>query len=261
MHPYRILIVTCLLSAVTTVTSEPLKVLLLSGLNNHNWRETTPCLKKILEESGRFAVETTEHPEQLAPGDLSKYDVIVSDWNSWKNKKIEEQWSPDLRKAYLDFVRNGKGHVVVHAGSCSFYKGWPEYQQLCGFAWKLGQTGHGPRHGFKVKPTEVDHPVTRGLEPFETTDELWNRPGVQPGVTVLAESFSAKEKRGTGAWEPSALVNAFGGGRNFALVLGHDAKAMSTPGFRALLTRGTEWAATGKVTLITPDIAGSAAGS
>lgn len=249
MHPLRIpVILSLLFFAATTVMAEPLKVLLLSGLNNHNWRETTPCLKKTLEESGRFKVTTTDHPESLTPGDLDTYDVIVSDWNSWKKKAIEEQWSPALRKAYLDFVRNGKGHVVVHAGSCSFYK-WPEYQQLCGFAWKLGQTGHGPRHSFRVKPTAVDHPITRGLEAFETTDELWNRPGVHPGVTVLTESFSAKEKRGTGNWEPSALVNVFGKGRNFALVLGHDAKAMSNPGFRTLLTRGTEWAATGEVTL------------
>ncbi len=249
------IIISCLLAAAATVTAEtePLKALILSGLNNHNWRETTPCLKKILEESGRFSVEVTESPEKLAPGDLDKYDVIVSDWNSWKNKKVEEQWSPELRKAYLDFVRNGKGHVVVHAGSCSFYKGWPEYQELCGFAWKLGQTGHGPRHDFRVKPTVVEHPITRGLEPFETHDELWNRPGTQAGVTVLTESFSAKEKRGTGNWEPSALVNAFGQGRNFGLVLGHDAKSMASPGFQALLLRGAEWAATGKVTMPAPD--------
>jgi len=240
------------LLAATALPAEPLKALILSGLNNHNWRETTPCLEKILVESGRFTVEITENPEKLAPADLDAYDVIVSDWNSWKKKAIEERWSPALREAYLEFVRNGKGHVVVHAGSCSFYKGWPEYQQLCGFAWKLGQTGHGPKHSFRVRPTAVDHPITRGLEPFETTDELWNRPGTQPGVTVLAESFSAKQKRGTGNWEPSALANTFGKGRNFALVLGHDAKAMSTSGFRTLLARGTEWAATGKVTAPAP---------
>jgi len=34
----------------------PLHVLILSGENNHDWRETTPKLKSILTASGRFAV-------------------------------------------------------------------------------------------------------------------------------------------------------------------------------------------------------------
>ena len=48
-------------------------------------------------------------------------------------------------------------------------------------------------------------------------------------------------------WEPSVVVGQYGQGRCFAIVLGHDAKAMENDGFRILLTRGVEWAATGKV--------------
>jgi hypothetical protein len=44
-------------------------------------------------------------------------------------------------------------------------------------------------------------------------------------------------------------VRAFGKGRCFALLLGHDARTMQNAGFQALLVRGTEWAATGKVTV------------
>jgi hypothetical protein len=36
-------------------------------------------------------------------------------------------------------------------------------------------------------------------------------------------------------------------------VLGHDAAAVSTPGFTVTFTRGAEWAATGAVTLAIPD--------
>jgi hypothetical protein len=35
--------------------------------------------------------------------------------------------------------------------------------------------------------------------------------------------------------------------------LGHDAAAMKSAGFIATLTRGTEWAATGNVTIPVPD--------
>jgi len=224
----------------------PAKVLILSGLNNHNWKATTPVLRAMLAEAGRFAVDVTENPEKLTPDELAKYDVIVSNWNSWKKKTVEKEWSPELRKAYLDFVRNGKGHVVVHAGSCSFYD-WPEVHKLYGATWKLGSTGHGPYHDFSVRMTGVKHPITQGVAEFRIKDELWHRPGLQSDVVVLAESFSAKEKRGTGSWEPCLTVNPLGKGRSVTLLLGHDAAAMERDGFKTLFIRATDWAATGAV--------------
>ena len=144
-------------------------------------------------------------------------------------------------------MRNGKGFVSVHAGSSSFYD-WPEYQQLAGGSWMLGQTGHGPAHEFMVKPVDESHPVTRGMTNFLTTDELWHRTGLQAGISVLATAFSARNRNGTGKDEPVAFTTDFGRGRGFNLLLGHDARAMEAMGFQTLLQRGTEWAATGKVT-------------
>ena len=45
----------------------------------------------------------------------------------------------------------------------------------------------------------------------------------------------------------------YGEGRVVATGLGHGPKAIGHPGFRALFTRGAEWAATGEVTLPLPD--------
>src|SRR6476646_4816848 len=39
-----------------------LKVLIIDGQNNHNWQQTTPVLKKILEDSGRFTVDVATSP-------------------------------------------------------------------------------------------------------------------------------------------------------------------------------------------------------
>ncbi len=44
----------------------------------------------------------------------------------------------------------------------------------------------------------------------------------------------------------------YGNGRVFATVLGHDVEAMSSTVFQVTLARGTEWAATGRVTLPVP---------
>lgn len=222
------------LLAGTSAAAEGLRVLIFSGQNNHNWRETTPKLKSILETSGRFAVEVTEQPAGCDAATLAGYDVIVSDWNTW-GPAAAKDWPDATRQAFLDFVRSGKGFVVVHAGGSSFTD-WPEYQQIAGAWWELGQTNHGAPHRFTVQPI-ADHPITRGLQPFRTTDELWQKPGIHPAATVLA----------TGDDQPLALVTRLGQGRGFALLLGHSAAFMEPAGFQLLLRRGVEWAATGQV--------------
>lgn len=215
--------------------ADRLRALIFSGQNNHNWRETTPKLKAILEAEGRFRVDVTDHPEQCDAAMLARYDVLVSDWNTW-GQPADANWPEATRAAFLEFVRSGKGHVVVHAGGSSFFD-WAEYQQIAGAWWELGQTGHGAPHRFTVKPV-ADHPITRGLQPFSTTDELWVKPGVHSSAKVLA----------TGDGQPLAVVTEFGKGRGFALLLGHSGAFMEHPGFQILLARGAEWAASGKVT-------------
>jgi type 1 glutamine amidotransferase len=146
----------------------------------------------------------------------------------------------------LKFIRDGHGFVAVHAGSSVFYD-WPEFQQIGGGSWKPGQTGHGHIHQFAVKPLNEDHPVTRGLTNFLTTDELWHRTALQTNIQVLATAYSAPDKGGTGRDEPVVFITHFGQGRSFTLLLGHDVRAMESDGFKTLLRRGTEWAATGIV--------------
>ena len=231
----------------------PIRVLILTGRNNHNWKETTPMLQKLLETSGPFRVDTTVPPQGLTKDNLQRYDVILSNWNSWGagSKEAEAAWTDEVREAYLDFVRGGKGHVTVHAGGSAFYEGWPEYRKVSLVFWDLGTTGHGRQHEFEVRIDQADHPVMAGLESFTIRDELWNKPGVTPGATVLASAYSDKqnEPRGTGQWEPSVVIANYGQGRCFATLLGHDAKIMENEGFQQLLVRGVQWAATGKVTL------------
>ena len=224
---------------------EPIRVLLISGHNNHNWRETTPVLKAILEEGDRFEVVVDEAPQDLTAEKLNDFDVIVSNWNWW-NAGQDPGWSDDTREAYLAFIRDGKGHVVVHAGSSSFYD-WDEYQKVGLASWKLGETGHGPRHDFPVQIVDTEHPITQGVEPFTIFDELWERPGVQEQATVLATGTLAYKEEEPAIQHPVVLVDDYGEGRCYTLMLGHDARAMESDGFQTLLTRGVEWAATGAV--------------
>jgi type 1 glutamine amidotransferase len=91
------------------------------------------------------------------------------------------------------------------------------------------------------------HAALAGLKEFTIRDELWNRPGIVAGATVLASAYSDKqqEARGTDQWEPSVVVAKYGEGRCFATLLGHDATVMENASFRRLLVQGVTWTARG----------------
>jgi type 1 glutamine amidotransferase len=216
-----------------------LNCLIVTGQNNHDWRATTPVLKDILERSGRFTVTVNEHPEACTAADFAPYDVILSNYNG-------KRWGATAEQAFLDFVRSGKGFVVIHAADNAFTD-WPEYVALIGGIW-AGAAGHGQQHEFLVRIVDHSHPITRGMSDFmHATDELYHRLEMQPNIHLLATAFDAPETDGTGRDEPIAWTVDYQGGRCFHNVLGHSAESMQDAGFVTLVQRGTEWAATGTV--------------
>ncbi len=237
--------------ASSLFAAEPIKVLLLSGQNNHNWKATTPLMVETLDATKLFDVTVTNTIEKMDPGSLDEFDVILSNWNLRKHRKgIPEhlKWSEELRTAYVNFVKSGKGHVAVHAGSSTFYD-WNDYQEICVATWKAG-THHGPKHEFEVRIDEAQHPVTAGLKGFRKWDELWEKIYISAeGATVLTSNYASEQFKGDNVWEPSTVISQFGKGRTAYTSLGHDTKAFESPEFRILLARLVEWAGTGKVTI------------
>ena len=109
------------------VAAPPLKALIVDGQNNHAWQETTPVLKRLLEESGRFTVDVATAPAKgqdmsgFQP-DFSKYAVVVSNYNG-------DPWSAQTQAAFEQYVRSGGGFVSYHAADNSFPQ-WKEYNQM-----------------------------------------------------------------------------------------------------------------------------------
>lgn len=229
----------------TAEDSGKIRVLLMTGQNNHDWKATTPVLKELIEGAGTFELTIDKKPWDLGPEAFGGYDVILSNWSMWPKLELDP-WDGDTKTAFLDYLADGGGLVVMHAGSSIHYK-WPAFQALVGKTWAKGITWHGAKHEFKVTPTG-DHPITRGVEPFAIFDELWRDMDPTGPYETLAIADTAKDQRKQGPQEPMLMTTSLGEGRGVNLVLGHDTKSLANKSFQTLFLRSLEWAATGDVT-------------
>lgn len=257
---------------------QKIRVLIVDGENNHDWRKTTPLLKQFLDDENRFTVDVSSYQKPMQatvqvankvsfPPDLSQYDVVVSNYNG-------RRWPEQFQKDFEARLKEGKlALVIVHAANNSFTD-WVEYNEMIGMGWrdksfgdrlKFNQEGkelrvakgsdedsdHRTVGPFSIIIRDEDHPVTKGMprEWMHHHDELYdNMRGPIHHVHVLATAFS----RGTQCHEPMIWTVEYGKGRVFHTPMGHDTNAMQCVGFATTLQRGTEWAATGKVTLPLP---------
>lgn len=264
--------------AFTLSARKPIKTLLITGQNNHNWQVSHVVLKQILENSGKFMVDYAISPAKGKDMstfvlDFTPYELVLLDYNG-------DAWPEKTNKNFLDYVNNGGGVVVYHAADNAF-AGWPEYNKICALGgwegrnetsgpwvyWHNGKLikdsspgaggSHGKQHEYILTSRNDTHPVMKGL-PYQwkhAKDELYDRMRGPGNIKdILYTAFSEKETGGSGREEPLVFTVDYGDARIFHTMLGHagatveDNPAMQCAGFQLTLLRGAEWAATGKVT-------------
>jgi len=244
-----------------------IKLLLIDGQNNHDWKRCSPVMIDTLNATGRFSIDrATVAKEDIANfrPDFSKYDVVLSNYNG-------EPWLQETQDSFVKYMKKGGNLVVVHAADNSFPK-WKEFNEMIGLGgwkgrnekdgpyvyWKDGKIvrdeskGRGGSHGrpweYKVVVREKNHPITRGLptEFLMVKEELYDRlRGPAKNMTVLATALA---EGGSERHEPVLMTISYGKGRVFHTVMGHSHTSMGGVAFQETLIRGTEWAATGEVT-------------
>lgn len=250
---------------VAQLHAERLPVLIIDGQNNHDWKLTTPVLKSVLEGSGRFSVEVfsaiNEDAWKTKAPDFTRYRAVVLNYYG-------APWPASAWSGFEKYMKDGGGLVAIHAALAAF----PEndaYNRMIALGWR--KAGQGTRLGFDQKgapvsettggdsnhgafgPFAIDtrvpkHPITAGF-PAQWTqapDELYHTlRGPARDLKILATALSPV----THIHEPILWTVPFGKGRVFCTTLGHDTRSMAGKGFQSSFARGTEWAATGAVSL------------
>ena len=203
--------------------------------------------------------------------DFAKYSAVISNFGY-----NAAPWPEETQKAFEKYVREGGGFVSVHAADNCF-PNWPEYNRMIGLGgWggrnekhgpyvyinaegkvvrdpKPGPCGtHGPLNDFLITTRSQVHPVTKGLPEkwMHASDECYSLlRGPAEEMEILATAAEPQKLRDEGRNEPMLMAIGYHKGRVFHSTLGHHAESFECVGFKVTFLRGTEWAATGKVSL------------
>ena len=236
---------------------------LVDGLDRHT----------LFEQVRRFVHVGRKSACGEEAGTIADYDVVLGNY-------VGPRWPTETEQDFVKFIESGHGYVAVHSADNAF-PDWPEYNRICGVGgWygrkehsgphvylddadlevrdtSVGSGGHhGPQHEYPIRIRDSTHPITRGLPAtwLHTKDELYDSlRGPATEMHILATAYSDPKFDGTSKHEPMLMTITYQGGRVFHTVLGHADYSMKCAGFVTTLLRGTEWAATGDVTIPIPE--------
>ena len=190
--------------------------------------DAIPFANKAIElmgkKTGAFETIFSEEMSVFEPENLKRFDAILL--NNTTNLEFEDL---NLRRSLLDFVKNGKGLMGIHAATDNFYN-WPEAAEMMG-----GQFDGHPWDGqgiWAVEITDTNHILNKGFvnKKFNINDEIYHHKqlnlrensrvlislDMQDSVNLGAKGVHFSDKD-----IPISWVRSFGKGRIFYCSFGH----------------------------------------
>ncbi|MDF1576166.1 MAG: ThuA domain-containing protein [Bacteroidales bacterium] len=143
-------------------------------------------------------------------------------------------------KGLIKAVSSGCGLAGWHGGLCDSFRQNVEYQFMTGGQWVAHPGGV---IDYRVKVTDHEDPVTRGLSDFDMHSEQYYL-HVDPNMKVLATTtFGADHAPWIdGCTMPVVWKKMHGSGRIFYSSLGHVMKDFEVPEALEIMQRGIRWA-------------------
>ena len=266
---------------------DKIRVLMINGhVSPDHDPAVAPMLRFLLESTDRFDVTMNEDFYGCTLETLNEYDLLFMAGGGRKGEgEMPRGWGSTAEKSLLDFVAGGKGIVLYHGGAMggrgSEYR--EEFEKLSGYRYDFEHGGmrKQPKIDFLVKNCEGSHPIMDGCQPEWMTvqDDLFvNTIQLDPDIKVLCEVWDGEEDYDfrkmpkhrvadfinldikslpqINTWFPVAWVHNYGKGRVFATKIGHGPDTIRRPNFCAIVVRGSEWAATGELTVPWLDVSG-----
>ena len=169
---------------------------------------------------------------------LASYDTVVFYFYPVKPTvptNEGQEWFEGKPKSVLSKLGSTpQGIIVLHHAILA----WPEWD-----FWKklVGIEDRKFTYDFdkqlRIEVASASHPITKGLESWDMTDEAYGMKGAGEGSEILLTCMHPRNIP-TIAW-----TRQFGKSRAFCYQSGHDPKTWADPNFREVLRRGILWSA------------------
>jgi hypothetical protein len=176
------------LSAADEVNASPIKVLIVDGFSNHDWRQTTREVRRILDDTQLFDIEVTTTPASFdAPGwntwrpKFRQYDVVIQNTNNIGKKQI--RWPKEVEAALENFVKSGGGLYILHSANNAFSH-WKEYDRMIGLGWRRQDAGAALEISEDGNITRIPPGEGKGTshgQRFDTVVRILNRHPINNG--------------------------------------------------------------------------------
>ncbi len=193
----------------------PIRVLIVDGRNNHDWRVTTDALRATLKATGRFEVSVSTAPDPLTPAGLraprskdvdaqeryktaaARFKKLIKAagdkgreaWALWRPDFAAhdcvilnyngQTWPPEVQESFVNHVRDGGGVLVVH-GANNAFPNWDQFNEIIGMGWRKAPFGEALKIDPRTGETYVDDSVASSAHgakhPFQITVRQTNHP-------------------------------------------------------------------------------------
>ncbi len=208
-----------------------LKICLVSGSFEYKSDASLAAFKKYVE--GKYPVEFTlvsaKSDKDLGFPGLEKLDDCDLAIFFTRRLQIEGEALDHVK----NYVKSGKPIIGIRTASHGFQK-WLEMDKEVFGGDYQGHFGHDLPCDVAIAPKAKDHPVLRGIKPFQATGGLYKNPKVASDVTVLLIGSIPKSS------EPVAWVRDKASRRVFYTSLGHP-EDFKNENFLRLLVNAIEW--------------------
>jgi type 1 glutamine amidotransferase len=187
---------------------------------------------QALQAGGEFEFDWIEDAREWSADRMAAYPAVVFVKSNNVSAADDTQWmTPEAEQAFLEYVRAGKGLLVVHSGSAG-YKETPVLRALMG-----GVFDHHPKQCPVTVEPQAGHPLAAGSEPFTLQDEHYHMLLDDAAVDVFLTTTS---EHGT---QPGGWTRLEGKGRICMLTPGHNVEVWLHPSYQILLGNALRWCA------------------
>ena len=182
-----------------------------------------------LEKFG-FEFDWVKNANDWSAEQMAAYTAIILTKSNHVSSTDETSWMSDsVQQAFLDYVKNGNGMLVIHSGTA-------EYKQMAVLRALMGGvfSDHPDQCPVMVEPL-AGHPLTEESESFTLVDEHYMMDLDDDQADIFLHT---KSEHGT---QPGGWRRHEGNGRVCVMTPGHNLEVWQHRSYQRLLLNALRW--------------------